>query len=67
MKKDSWHLIDPQPATLPVLSKVSLHQHLAWTPPTLSGAKLYIRDRRTLMALDQNANEPSYAGKGGEL
>ena len=45
-------LIDPKPAALRVVSKVSLLEHLAWTPPTLSGTKLYIRDRRNLMALD---------------
>ena len=45
-------LIDPTPAAFKVMAKVSLLEHLAWTPPTLSGAKLYIRDRRNLMALD---------------
>jgi len=25
---------------------------LSWTPPTLVGTRLYLRDRRTMMALD---------------
>lgn len=27
-------------------------QNTAWTPPTLAGAKLYLRDRKNLVALD---------------
>jgi len=45
-------LIDPTPAAFRVVAKVSLLQHLSWTPPTVSGGTLYIRDRHTLMALD---------------
>jgi outer membrane protein assembly factor BamB len=40
------------PAGLQVISKVSLLKNLAWTVPTLVGTKLYMRDRRTIMALD---------------
>jgi outer membrane protein assembly factor BamB len=35
-----------------VLSRVSLLQNNAWTVPSLAGAKLYLRDRRSMMALD---------------
>jgi outer membrane protein assembly factor BamB len=45
-------LIDPTPAALRIVTKASLLEHLSWTPPTLSGTRLYIRDRRNLMALD---------------
>lgn len=45
-------LIDPTARALRVAAKVSLLQHLSWTPPTISGATMYIRDRHTLMALD---------------
>jgi hypothetical protein len=31
---------------------VPLLQSNAWTVPTLVGTKLYVRDRRTMMALD---------------
>jgi outer membrane protein assembly factor BamB len=40
------------PKAFQVLAKASLLQQFAWTPPTLIGKKLYIRDRHTLMALD---------------
>lgn len=40
------------PAGLKVISKVSLMKNLAWTVPTLVGTKLYVRDRRTIAALD---------------
>lgn len=35
-----------------VLAKAPLLERIAWTAPTLSGTKLYVRDRRSLMALD---------------
>ncbi|HLE63840.1 MAG TPA: hypothetical protein VI750_11890, partial [Pyrinomonadaceae bacterium] len=40
------------PAGLKVISKVSVMKNLAWTVPTLVGTKLYLRDRRTIAALD---------------
>ncbi|MGI9165513.1 MAG: PQQ-binding-like beta-propeller repeat protein [Pyrinomonadaceae bacterium] len=40
------------PAGLKVISKTSLMKNLAWTVPTLVGTKLYLRDRRTIAALD---------------
>ncbi|MBA3256830.1 MAG: PQQ-binding-like beta-propeller repeat protein [Pyrinomonadaceae bacterium] len=40
------------PAGLKVISKTSLMKNLAWTVPTLIGTKLYVRDRRTITALD---------------
>jgi outer membrane protein assembly factor BamB len=45
-------LIDATPAGLRVLAKESILQSTARTPPTLSGSKLYLRDRKSLMALD---------------
>jgi outer membrane protein assembly factor BamB len=35
------------PQGLKVLAKASVLQHLAWTPPTLVGTTLYVRDRQT--------------------
>lgn len=35
-----------------VLGRVQLLQHVAWTPPTLVGTRLYVRDRGAIMALD---------------
>ncbi|MGE5837780.1 MAG: PQQ-binding-like beta-propeller repeat protein [Acidobacteriota bacterium] len=35
-----------------ISAKAKLLEHLSWTPPTLVGSRLYIRDRRTMMAVD---------------
>ena len=40
------------PAGLQVTAKASVLDHLAWTPPTLVGTKLYVRDRKTIAALE---------------
>jgi outer membrane protein assembly factor BamB len=40
------------PEGVKVLSKASLLNHNAWTPPSLAGTKLYVRDRKSIMALD---------------
>jgi len=40
------------PQGLKVLAKASVLQHLAWTPPTLVGTTLYVRDRQTISAFD---------------
>jgi outer membrane protein assembly factor BamB len=40
------------PTGLKVISKVSVMKNLAWTVPTLVGTKLYLRDRRTIAALE---------------
>jgi hypothetical protein len=40
------------PQRFEVLAKTPLLKKLAWTPPTLVGTRLYVRDRETIMALD---------------
>ena len=35
-----------------VISKASVLENRAWTPPTLAGTKLYLRDRKNIVALD---------------
>ncbi len=40
------------PEKFEVLSKASVLQSIAWTPPTLVGTRLYLRDRKTLAAYD---------------
>jgi outer membrane protein assembly factor BamB len=40
------------PAKFEVLSKASVLESIAWTPPTLVGTRLYVRDRRTIQAFD---------------
>jgi hypothetical protein len=37
---------------LKILAKVQLLSNNAWTAPTLVGTKLYVRDRKMIMALD---------------
>lgn len=38
-----------------VISHASLLDHNAWTVPSLAGTKLYVRDRKTIVALDVGA------------
>jgi outer membrane protein assembly factor BamB len=40
------------PQGLKVLARASLLQHLAWTPPTLVGKTLFVRDRSVIAAYD---------------
>ena len=45
-------LAKPTSAGLGVVSKAEALHSNAWTAPTLAGTKLYIRDRKQIMALD---------------
>ena len=38
-----------------VLARASVLQNLAWTPPTLAGTTLYVRDRKTIAAYNLGA------------
>jgi outer membrane protein assembly factor BamB len=40
------------PEKFEVLSKASVLESIAWTPPTLVGTRLYLRDRKTIEAFD---------------
>ena len=40
------------PTGLQVLAKASILDHLAWTPPALSGTRLFVRDRKTIAAYE---------------
>jgi outer membrane protein assembly factor BamB len=40
------------PTGLQVLAKAPVLDHLAWTPPTLSGTRLFVRDRKTIAAFE---------------
>lgn len=40
------------PEKFEVLSKASVLQSISWTPPTLVGTRLYLRDRNTIAAYD---------------
>jgi outer membrane protein assembly factor BamB len=43
------------PERLQVLARAPLQQRLSWTPPTLVGTRLYVRDRSTISARDLGA------------
>jgi outer membrane protein assembly factor BamB len=45
-------LVTLSPQGMKVISKTNLLTNLAWTPPTLVGTRLYVRDRKTIVALD---------------
>lgn len=45
-------LVHPTPEGFKVAAKAELLTSLAWTPPVLVGSRLYIRDRRNMMAVD---------------
>lgn len=40
------------PQGLKVLARAQILEHLAWTPPTLVGRTLFVRDRKTIAAYD---------------
>jgi outer membrane protein assembly factor BamB len=45
-------LLSLSPQGMKIIAKAAVLEHTAWTPPTLVGANLYLRDRRTIVALD---------------
>lgn len=45
-------LANPSPKGFQVLAKADLLTAISWTPPVLVGTRLYIRDRKSLMAVD---------------
>ncbi len=45
-------IASPGQGGLQVHAKAQVMNNLAWTVPTLSGTKLFLRDRRTIVALD---------------
>jgi outer membrane protein assembly factor BamB len=45
-------LASVSPQGLKVLARAQILENLAWTPPTLVGRTLYVRDRRTIAAYD---------------
>ncbi len=42
----------PSPQGFKIVAKAALLSHLSWTPPVLVGTRLYIRDRRNMMAVE---------------
>ena len=46
----SLGLATVSPQGLKVISRARVLENLAWTPPTLAGTTLYVRDRKTIAA-----------------
>jgi hypothetical protein len=55
-------LATPSAQGLTVHSRVQLLERFAWTPPTLAGTRLYLRDRKTIVALDLGQRASSTQG-----
>jgi outer membrane protein assembly factor BamB len=47
-------LATPTATGLKIHSRVPLLTQTSWTPPTLAASRLYLRDRKTILALDLN-------------
>jgi len=45
-------LANPSQKEFKVVAKSKLLENLSWTPPVLVGTKLYLRDRKTVMAVE---------------
>ncbi|HXG46589.1 MAG TPA: PQQ-binding-like beta-propeller repeat protein [Methylomirabilota bacterium] len=45
-------LVRAKPERLEILARAPVLKKVAWTPPTLVGTRLYVRDRETIMALE---------------
>jgi outer membrane protein assembly factor BamB len=45
-------LVNFSPQGMKVISKAAVLEKTAWTPPTLAGTKLYVRDRKGIAAFD---------------
>lgn len=45
-------LAEPSPKAFRIVSKTELLTNVSWTPPVLVGDRLYLRDRRSIMAVD---------------
>jgi hypothetical protein len=48
-------LADVSPKGLNVLARAPVLQNISWTPPTLAGTTLYVRDRKTIAAFNLGA------------
>ena len=46
------HLVNLSPQGLKVTSSFQILQNLAWTPPSIGGTRLYVRDRKTIAAIE---------------
>jgi outer membrane protein assembly factor BamB len=47
------------PQKFEILAQTPLLKKVSWTPPTMVGTRLYVRDRATIMALELGAQPPA--------
>ena len=45
-------ILEATPEKLKILAQVDLLEKTAWTPPTLVGTRLFVRDQKTIAALE---------------
>jgi len=50
--QDLLALVRLSPQGMIVMAKATVLDHIVWTPPTLVGTNLYLRDMRMIVALD---------------
>lgn len=53
-------LIEASPEKIKILSTAQLLDSVTWTPPTLIGKTLYVRDRQSIMALDLGCDDAGH-------
>jgi outer membrane protein assembly factor BamB len=60
-------LASATPQKFEVVSQASVLKRIAWTPPTLVGTRLYLRDRENIMALElADSSQPTNSEDGAE-
>ncbi len=55
-------LAEAKPEALKILCRANILTHQAWTVPTIIGSTMYVRDRKTIMALDLSAGAAKPVG-----
>ncbi|HTM50623.1 MAG TPA: PQQ-binding-like beta-propeller repeat protein [Bryobacteraceae bacterium] len=56
-EEGSLHLVDLSPDGLKVNCSFPILDHLAWTPPSIAGTRLYVRDRKSIAAVELKNSE----------
>jgi len=51
------HLAHLSPEGLQEISKFQVLENLAWTPPSIGGTRLYVRDRKSIAAVELKGNK----------
>ena len=46
------HLVKVSPEGLKVISSFQILENICWTPPSIAGTRLYVRDRKSIAAIE---------------